>query len=439
MKKDLLNRSTSIDKLYCDPSFVLPEEAYDGDYNIATYFYKSVTETDVYEKAKAFAIGQTIGTWVSVPGITTQMTRKYGGKVVAIYSVPPAELTPDSIDINSHIIQIAFPDNNFIPQLPILLTTLIGNDASTSAQVKLIDLKFSKNFLSAFKGPRFGIEGIYNFFGISRRPIVLNMIKPCLGYTAAEGAEIFRKIALGGIDIIKDDELFADTKYSSIYDRVKAYTKVAKEVQEETGHLTSYCVNITDRTDKCLEHARRAVDAGAGMLMINFIATGISTLQAISENKEINIPILAHYAGSGSMTESPYTGISSTVLLGKLSRLAGADMCMLPSPYSTYPFLKIRYKQIADIQRSKFGDLHETMPTIGGGVHPNSAEKIVDDLGIEIVLAAGGAVLGHPLGPTEGARSMMQAAEALGKNIKLREVAGNKGFESLKISLEKWQ
>lgn len=417
----------------------LPEEVFEGDYIVATYFYRSTSDVDVYEKAKSFAVGQTLGTWVPVPGITQDMYKKYGGRVVSVYDIPPAELTLDVPEQTSHIIQIAFPDENFSPQFPMLLTTLLGNDVSTSAQVKLIDLKFSKKFLSNFKGPRFGIDGIYDYFGITRRPIVLNMIKPCLGYSPKEGGEIFRQIALGGIDIIKDDELFSETGYSSILDRVKIYTKVAKEVQNETGHLTRYCVNITDRLDRLVEHAHRAVDAGAGALLVNFVATGISALQALSEDSSVNIPILAHYATAGSITESPYTGISTPLLLGKFSRLAGADMCMFSSPYSTYPFLKRRYKQIADAQRLPLMHIQPTMPVIGGGIHPNSAEKIVGDLGIEVILASGGAILGHPKGITYGARSMMQAVEALGKGLKLSEVAQQKGFEALRISLEKWK
>ncbi len=189
----------------------LPEETFEGDYIVATYFFRSTKDSDVYEKAKSFAIGQTLGTWLPVPGITNKMREKHGGRITAIYDIPPAELTGDEPEETAHIIQIAFPDENFSPQFPMLFTTLLGNDVSTSAQVKLIDLKFSKKFLNHFSGPRYGIDRLYEYFGIRRRPIVLNMIKPCLGYTPDEGAKIFKEIASGGVDLIKDDELFADT------------------------------------------------------------------------------------------------------------------------------------------------------------------------------------------------------------------------------------
>jgi len=421
-------------------NLILPEEAFESDNIIATYFYRSRQNEDVYEKAKRFAIGQTVGTWVPIPGITSKLLNKYGGKIVNIYDIPPIELTTDLSENSFHIIQIAFPDENYIPQIPMLLTTLLGNDISTSLQVKLIDIKFSKNFLSYFKGPKFGIDGIYNYLNVKeKRPLILNMIKPCLGYTPNQGAEIFKSLAMGGIDIIKDDELFANTSYSSIEDRVKAYRKASQEIYEKTGHKTAFCVNITDRPDKMIENAYRAIDAGASMLMINFITTGIGSLQAIAEDPNIKVPILAHFASAGSLTESPYCGISTPLLLGKLVRLAGADMCLFSSPYSNYPFLKARYIQIANCQRLPLWKIKPTMPVIGGGVHPGNVENIVNDLGKEIVLAPGGAILGHPLGPTEGAKAMMQAVKALGKGLKLNEASKLKSYEALKTALEIWK
>jgi 2,3-diketo-5-methylthiopentyl-1-phosphate enolase len=418
----------------------LPESVFEDDYIIATYFYKSQPGIDVYEKAKSFAIGQTLGTWLPVPGITDEMKIKYGGKVAAIYDIPPAELTNNEDAISGHIIQIAFPDKNFPPNFPMLLTTLLGNDVSTSAQVKLIDIKFSKSYLSYFQGPRLGIDGIYEYLGIEkRRPLILNMIKPCIGFDAKTGADLFYSSALGKLDFIKDDELLGDTGYSSIIDRVKHYTGAAMKAYEKTGFLTKYCVNITDSPEKIIENALIAQEAGAGAVMVNFIATGISVLKTLAENKFITIPVLGHYASAGIMTESPYCGISSNLLLGKLARIAGADACLFSSPYSTYPILKRRYIQIADALTLNLENKKPTMPAIGGGVHPNSAIKIVKDLGKEIILASGGAIFGHPNGPEKGALAMHILAEALGDGLDISTFAQEKGNESLKLALELWK
>ena len=418
----------------------LPETVFEDDFIIATYYYKSQPGIDVYEKAKSFAIGQTLGTWLPVPGITDEMKMKFGGKVAAIYDIPPAELTNDEDSVTGHIIQIAFPDKNFPPNFPMLVTTLLGNDVSTSAQVKLIDIKFSKNYLSYFKGPRLGTDGIYKYLGMEkRRPLVLNMVKPCIGFDAKTGSDLFYSVALGKIDFIKDDELLGNTEYSSMLERVKYYTKAAMNAYEETGFLTRYCVNITDSPEKIIENAQRAQEAGAGAIMVNFIAAGISVLKTLAENKFISIPVFGHYASAGIMTESPYCGISSNLLLGKLARIAGADACLFSSPYSTYPILKRRYIQISDALTLKLDNILPTMPTIGGGVHPNSAIKIVKDLGKEIILASGGAIFGHPHGPSKGALAMHALAEALGDDLDIDTFAKQTGNESLKVALELWK
>ena len=54
---------------------ILAEEGFAGDYIIASYFYIAKPDEDIYEKAKSFAVGQTIGTWVPVPGITPEMKK----------------------------------------------------------------------------------------------------------------------------------------------------------------------------------------------------------------------------------------------------------------------------------------------------------------------------------------------------------------------------
>jgi 2,3-diketo-5-methylthiopentyl-1-phosphate enolase len=181
-----------------------------------------------------------------------------------------------------------------------------------------------------------------------------------------------------------------------------------------------------------------AAEAGAGALMINFIATGLSSLEAIRD-LDINIPVLAHYASVGSITESPYTGISSQLMLGKLSRIAGADMCMFSSPYSSYPIIKRRYMQIADSQRSPLYNIKKTMPVVGGSITPFTAEKIIKDLGKDVVLAVGGSIIGHPLGAIAGAKAIMEAIDYIRKDIALDETIKKKCSKALRVSLEKWQ
>ena len=81
--------------------------------------------------------------------------------------------------------------------LPQLLNALIGNDASTSLEAKLIDLQLPGALERAFGGPRFGVAGLRELTGVADRPLLLNMLKPCTGLPPEVAAEIFETTARG--------------------------------------------------------------------------------------------------------------------------------------------------------------------------------------------------------------------------------------------------
>lgn len=216
--------------------YTLPETIHKQNYIIASYHIRLPKEADILKKAAALAVGQTIGTWIPIPGITEEIRETYMGKVVNVFDVPSLDLaTQIGDDLREYLIQIAYPAVNFGADLPLMITSLLGNDASTSAQVKLLDIEFSEEFAGKFRGPRYGIEGIRRFAGINDRPILLNMIKPCTGLTPKEGANIFYETALGGVDFIKDDELLGNPVYSKPGERVRAYKEAAEAAYEKQG------------------------------------------------------------------------------------------------------------------------------------------------------------------------------------------------------------
>lgn len=423
-----------------DLTFAYAEEVVGREYIIATYFLQADAGVDMVRKAASFAVGQTVGTWTPVPGVTREMLERHMARIVAVYDVPPAELQKDlpaPPALRSFLVQIAFPEANFGPQFPMLLTTLLGNDVSTATQLKLVDLQLSPSFVAGFGGPKFGIAGLRQRLQIPVRPILLNMIKPCTGFSPEVGAAFFAESARGGVDIIKDDELLGNTSFSAMLDRVTAYRRAAEEVYEQTGHHAAYCPNITDRPEKVVDNARRAQELGAGLVMINAVATGLGVVQAVAEDPLVTIPILSHYAGVGSLTENPYAGISSPLLLGKLVRLAGADTAMFGSVYSSYPLLREKYLRIAHFQRMPLYNLKPALPIVGGGVHPASAVRIIEDLGFDVMLAVGGAVQGHPGGAPAGGKAMRQAIDAAVAGIPLVEQAER--CPELKQALELWR
>ena len=421
-----------------DQAFAYPEDLRDKGFITATYYLELPAKTDLIAKSAAFAVGQSLGTWTDVPGITLEMLKHHLARIVAVYDLPPIELgthLPED-GRRSAIVQIAFPEANIGPQFPMLFTTLLGNDVSTSTQLKLIDLQLSPSYAAGFAGPRFGTAGLREHLNIPHRPILLNMIKPCTGYGPQEGARLFAESARGGVDIIKDDELLGNPAFNPLQERVAAYRRAAEQDFEETGHRAIYCANITDRPDRMIENAHRAQELGAGMVMINAVSTGLGMVQALAEDKQFSLPILSHYAGAGALTENPFSGISSPLLLGKLCRLAGADASMFSSIYSAYPLLRDKYLRTAQLQRMQLYQIKPTLPVVGGGIHPATAVKILRDLGNDVMLAVGGAIQGHPDGTTAGGRALRQALDAHMAGMPLAEKA--KECPELNRALEIW-
>lgn len=415
----------------------LPEqiEAESG-YVVATYFIETSSRSDILHKVSAIAVEQTTGTWVAVPEETPEVREKHVAKVVGVYEVPGHEFeVPVDREARQFVFQLAYPAINFGPQIPMLLSTVIGN-ISMSGKLKLLDLKFPKEFLDAFPGPKFGTQGIRKILGVAERPLLNNMIKPCTGYPPEVGAKLFSQAVRGGVDIVKDDELIADPVFCPMEERVRLYMEEARRIYEETGHKALYTVNITDRADRVLEKARRAIAAGANALMINYLTVGISALQALAEDPEINVPILAHLDFAGTMYESPISGMSSHLLLGKLARMAGADIVVYPSPYGKFPFLRERYLLIGHHLLNPWVHLRPVFPMPGGGVMPAVVPAIIRDLGNDCILGAGGAIHGHPMGPVAGGKAMRQAIDASLQGISLKEAA--ESFPELKAAIDAW-
>lgn len=414
----------------------LPEGVNYGEYIIATYLASFPAQVPVPKLAPALAIEQSTGTWVAVPGETPEVRVKHIAKVIGVYELPDWEYAvPPQVEQRQYVIQMAFPEINVGSQIPMMLTAVVGN-ISMGGQIKLLDVRFPEKYVCGFKGPKFGIEGVRELLGVDQRPLLNNMIKPCTGYTTEVGANLFRLAALGGCDIIKDDELIADASFNRLQDRVKHYMEIERQVYEETGEHTLYTPNITDGVPKVFENAKRAVELGANALMINYLVVGLPVLQALAEDPEINVPILAHMDAAGAMYMSPHHGISSHIVLGKLPRLAGADIVVFPAPYGKAPVIPDKFINVARNLSFPLYQIKPILPMPSGGISPSMVPRVVQDLGPDIVIGSGGGIHAHPQGPVAGAKAFRQAIDATMQGIPLKEAA--KEHPELAAALELW-
>ncbi len=403
-------------------TYAFPEVAFDDDYVIATYQAK-VKTSNIEKLAMAIADEQTTGTWIKVGADSMEKTRRFGSKLVALYEVPDVGCDYQSDEPPMYIIQVAYPMRNFNTSMSALMTILFGN-ISASGMIRLLDVAFPKKFIAQFQGPKFGLQGLRDLLGVPDRPLLNAMIKPNIGWTPDEGADLFYRACKGGVDVIKDDELMlADGPFCPLKERVTKFMAAEKRVYEETGEHSLYAVNISDETGKVRENAYRALEYGNNCLMVNVYTTGFDTLKMLAEDPNINVPILAHVNFAGTMAASTYTGIAPQLLIGKITRLAGGDFQINGHPFGKFPVsFKVFYRCFKFFTQP-WWNIKPMMYACSGGTTQLAVEKIVKAVGTDVMLAAGGGVHGHPDGSEAGARSMRQAIDAAMAGIPVVEYA----------------
>ena len=409
-----------------------------SDYIIATYLMGAPCEADILSRTASVALEQTTGTWARVPGETEEVRRRSAGRLVGVYSVPDYESRasiPAETALRWYVVKIAYPWVNLYDNLPLLLSTVIGN-VSAMDNFKLLDLEFPEAYVAQFQGPKFGVEGLRKLLNVWDLPLLNNMIKPCTGLTPAEGANLFYGAALGGTDWIKDDELLAGSpSFSPLEARVQAYMEAAKRADQEKGELTLYSVNITDNHDRIFENALRAIDAGANALMVNIYYAGFSAVRQLAEDPRITVPLMIHNCGSGAISGNPYGGFS-TIVGAKLARLAGSDIFLDYVPTLKFGGIDEKFRRIAHTCLAPFYHIKPTMVHVGGGVTPGIVPHLIKLLGSDIAIGAGGGIHSHPAGPCAGARALRAAIQAAVAGVPLAQAAGNS--VELQQALDVW-
>ncbi len=416
--------------MYFDFPYDLADNIYEGDFLIATYLVSGIGPSEIIKKAGSFAIGQSIGTWLPLPGITKQIVEQYQARVIGLYPIPQAPGTEAFF-----ILQVAFPSQNTNDSFAMMLTALVGNDVSTSLNLRLLDISMTPNALSHYRGPQQGVEGVRKLLGVTGRPLLLNMLKPSLGMVPDEAAQLFYEIGMGGVDIVKDDEVLSSVPVSGVVDRVRAFVPAAKRVFEETGNKMLYIPNVSASPKRMHDKIQAVISEGANAVMINFVETGLDAMADVSEEFGDKLMILGHYAGIGAM-QSELGGIAPAVMIGYLARLAGADMVMTmfaekKDPNGYFNFIQTIQKQKLPLRRIK-----PVLSTVGGGLSPLNVGKLIEEIGVDLVLGVGGAIQGHPMGAREGAKAVRAAMDSAVAGTSLESAAED--CPALKTAIEIW-
>jgi len=351
------------------------ELALSGERFTALYRIAAGSLEEAEEVARALAVEQTI----EFPAELT--TGRIAGELVARVE----DLR--ELGEGAYQAELSFAIELVGDELTQLLNVFFGN-ASLLPNVRLERIGLSPRLVARFPGPRFGIAGLRRLLGVPKGPLLSTALKP-LGLSPKALAEMARRLAEGGIHLIKDDHGLADQASAPFEARLEAVTRALE------GTTAVYAPNVTAPGEETLHRARLAREAGAGAVLVAPGLVGFDRMERLA--REVGLPVLSHPAFLGGFVPKGEGGIAHYALFGQLQRLASADAVIFPNYGGRFAFTKEECAQINAGLKDDLAGLAPAFPTPGGGMDLERVPEIRALYGEDVILLIGGAL--HRRGP----------------------------------------
>jgi ribulose 1,5-bisphosphate carboxylase large subunit-like protein len=394
-----------------------------------TAHYLVETSRDVAQAAASLAGEQSSGTFVEIPGETAELKQRFAARVENIEeldSSPTPALPGNGAagPFRRARVSVSWSLENFGTNLPALVSTVQGNlyELSQFSGLKLLDLDFPASFAAAFRGPAFGIAGCRELTGVHGRPLIGTIIKPSVGLTPQQTAELVKTLAEAGLDFAKDDELMADPPHSRFDDRVDAIMRVINEHADRTGKKLMYAFNISDELDAMQRHYDKIVASGGTCAMISVNSVGLAATKKLCDRGELAIH--GHRNGWGMLNRHPFLGID-VAAYQKLWRLAGVDQLHVNGIANK--FWESDDSVVASMESCLAAEPlgKPLLPVVSSGQWGGQApETFRRTQTTNLLYMAGGGIMAHPEGPAAGVRSLQTwwraAVEGLDYHAALR-------------------
>ena len=389
------------------------------------------------------------------------------------------------IDLKKNLVWIAYPWRIFDRggNVQNILTFIVGNVLGMKevSALKLLDVWFPPEMLEHYDGPSYTLDDMRKYLKIYNRPILGTIIKPKIGLTAAEYAEVCYDFWSGGGDFVKNDEPQADQDFCEYSKMVKYVKKAMDKAVKETGKKKVHSFNVSapdfDTMIKRCELVRQAgFESGSYAFLIDGITAGWMAVQTL-RRRYPGVFIHFHRAAHGAFTrpENPFG--FSVLILSKFARLAGASGVhtgtagigkMAGSPeediiaarnilqmsaeghffsqtWSNVPendkdILKLVHEDHAHhviLDDDSWRGMKKCCPIISGGLNPMLLKPFIDVMGsIDFITTMGAGCHAHPSGTKAGARALVQACEAYTHKISIEKFAKLPAHKELAEAIE---
>jgi ribulose-bisphosphate carboxylase large chain len=351
-----------------------------------------------------------------------------------------------------------------------ILTYIVGNVLGMKEinALKLLDIWFPPAMLEQYDGPSYTIDDMRKYLNVYDRPILGTIIKPKMGLTSAEYAEVCYDFWVGGGDFVKNDEPQADQDFCPYEKMVMHVKKAIDKAVKETGQKKVHSFNVSapdfdEMIRRCELIRNTGFEPGSYAFLIDGITAGWMAVQTL-RRRYPDVFIHFHRAGHGSFTRPENPIGFSVLVLSKFARLAGASGIhtgtagvgkMKGSPKddivaahniqyfrSKGHFFQQEWSKIPERDKDAVKLVHEDLahhvileddswrgvkkccPIISGGLNPTKLKPFIDVMeNVDFITTMGAGVHAHPKGTKAGAKALVQACEAYKKNISIYEYA----------------
>jgi ribulose-bisphosphate carboxylase large chain len=392
--------------------------------------YHLETADDPEQTAALIAGEQSSGTFIAIPGEDEALK----ARAAARYEITALEQDSRS-DTKRYELKLSWPLENLGPSLPNLMATIAGNlyELKPVRSLRLMDMTLPPAFAQAYPGPAFGIAGTRKLSGVQRGPLIGTIIKPSVGLSAQDTADIVAQLCEAGVDFIKDDELQADGPACPFDERVTLSMAVINRHAERSGKKVMYAFNLTGEIDEMKRRHDLVQQLGGTAVMLSLNSVGMAGFNTFRRHAQL--PIHAHRNGWGYVQ----AGWSYTAWQ-KLWRLAGVDHMHVNGIAN-----KFQEDDDSVITSARacmtpmFADKPCTiMPVFSSGQTVRQAAPTWERLqSTDLIFLAGGGLFAHPGGIAAGVSALRQSWSAAIEGVPLDIAA--KTHRELREALEKFR
>ncbi|MEP7328751.1 MAG: ribulose-bisphosphate carboxylase large subunit family protein [Betaproteobacteria bacterium] len=399
----------------------------------ATYLIETPLEPALV--AEVLAGEQSCGTYARVDGETDELRERARAVVESVEeleSVAQPSLSSAFFERHHHTgpwrrarLRVSFPTANIGANLPTLAATVAGNlyDLGEVTGIRLDKLTLPAEYRRQFKLPRLGIAGTRRATGVDTGALIGTIIKPNVGLSVEQTAQLVADLCAAGVDFIKDDEVCANPAHAPLAERVPAVMARIRLHRERTGKNVMMAFNITDETDAMRRHAALIHREGGTCAMVSVNWCGMSAVQTL--RRESSLALHAHRNGFGALSRHPLLGMSFQAYQ-TLWRLAGVDHMHVHGLQGKFAQPDSEVIESAHNCQTPLSDGTDdrVLPVFSSGqwagTVPATWNALKND---DLLFMAGGGILAHPGGPTAGVSSLREAWIATRAGTPLDEYA----------------